>query len=236
MLTLNSGTGSSECAIANGCNHDFGPCWLPGENSFRPLSEVFAPATETSACPIALLPGPSDGTEIAQPPDTTDSVLPPPEQTSTDGQTVPVPIPVPTPRPGGPPKPPKPRLCFLCGKIKLPKWKLDLSCRGPLCKHIGPRRGCLGICDLFKCHVGCGKKGGGDISKTDKPKPDPGKLDLISYGYVHRLANFSQRILQALALILTMMSQKRQKRCRRRPQARRVLLLLLKPRVNARRP
>ena len=121
ILTFqNSGDSSSECAINNGCNHDFGPCWLPGEHSFRPLSEVFAPATDTSACPIALLPGPSDGPEIAQPPDTTDPNTPLPLQTTTDGQgsvitfttqttssgqiiPIPIPFPLPTPPPGGPP-------------------------------------------------------------------------------------------------------------------------------------
>lgn len=176
MLTFTSGDSSSECAVENGCYHDFGPCWLPGEHSFRPLSEVFAPATETSACPIALLPGPSDGPEIAQPPGATDPNTPLPFRTTADGQgsvitfttqttssgqiiPIPIPVPLPTPPPGGPPGggppslpvPPKPRLClvFCGGGIKLPGWKLDLSCRGPLCKNIGPRRGCLGgLCDL----------------------------------------------------------------------------------------
>ena len=207
MLTLDSGTGSSECVIANGCDQDYGACWLPGQSSFRPLSEVFAPATDTSACPIALLPGPSDGPEVAQPPDTTDPSTPLPMQTSTDGrgslitftasttssgQIIPIPIPVPLPTkpPGGPPGPgpakppgpPRPRLClvFCGGGFMLPGWTLDLSCRGPLCKSVGPRRGCLGICDLLKCVIGCEKKGGGVIGPADKPKPDPGKLDMTS--------------------------------------------------------
>ena len=217
MLTLTSGDSSSECAVDNGCNHDFGPCWLPGEKSFRPLSEVFAPATETSACPIALLPGPSDGPEIAQPPGTTDPNTPLPLQTTTDGRgsvitfttqttssgqiiPIPIPVPLPTPPPGGPPGggppklpgPPKPRLClvFCGGGVKIPKWKLDLSCRGPLCKNIGPRRGCLGgLCDLLKCVVGCEKKGGGNITPADKPKPDPGR-SISDVSYEHRWLTF----------------------------------------------
>lgn len=58
--------------------------------------------------------------------------------------------------------------------MKPPSWRLDFGCRGPLCKHIGPGGGgCLGICNLFKCHIGCRKKGGGDISDDDLPPPDP---------------------------------------------------------------
>ena len=173
------------------------------------MSELFPAATDTFACPLALLLGPSDGPEIAQPPDPTDpstlpplqtstdgqdSIIPPPGQTSSDGQTLPPPVPGQTPPPdsppgppgppGGPPRPPsgpkgpkfpKPRICFIFCKHKLPKWKINLGCRGPICKHIGPRRGCLGICDLFKCLLGCDKKGGGTITDDDKPAPDPGK-------------------------------------------------------------
>jgi hypothetical protein len=93
------------------------------------------------------------------------------------------------------PVPPKPRLCliFCGGGLKLPKWKLDFGCRGPLCKNVGPRRGCLGICDLLKCVVGCEKKGGGTIGPADKPKPDPGKLSLKYQWLSSRLANLLNR-------------------------------------------
>jgi hypothetical protein len=248
-LTLRDiGTSSSECVIASGCNRDFGACWLPGEQSFRPLSEVFPSATDTSACPTALLPGPSDGPEIAQPPGTTDPA-PPPGQTSSSGMTIPPLIPVQTPPPGGPPDPsgpptlpniPRPRLCLILCDTKLPKWKIDLSCRGPLCKHIGPRRGCSGVCDLLKCLFGCEKKGGGTITNNDKPPHDPGML--IGYLVIRQAADFAQMILP----VLMMMNLKRhqsqpqsQTRKRKRKHGRHRVQthpVQLNPRVNAKRP
>jgi hypothetical protein len=90
------------------------------------------------------------------------------------------------PPPGGiipPPFPNIPRLCILCPlNIRPPKWSIDLHCRGPLCKHIGPRGGglCKILCNLLKCRIGCKKKGGGH--KRPPPDPeDPGEYDDEDY-------------------------------------------------------